>query len=383
MAPSSSSCHDAAASMLLCAEDNSSILWLEDEEGEVGERRSGGCRSMVGDLAAGGGGGSGGGGVEEEEDMFPRQSEECVASLVEREQAHMPRADYGERLRGGGGDVDLRVRSEAIGWIWEVYTYYNFSSVTAYLAVNYLDRFLSQYELPEGRDWMTQLLSVACLSIAAKMEETVVPQCLDLQIGEPRFLFEVETIHRMELLVLTNLNWRMQAVTPFSYIDYFLRKLNSGNAAPRSWLLRSSELILRIAAGTGFLEFRPSEIAAAVAATVAGEATGVVEEDIAEAFTHVDKGRVLQCQEAIQDHHYSMATINTVQPKPASTRRGSASASSSSVPESPVAVLDAGCLSYKSDDTDAATIASHGGGRRKSCFDSSPVTSKKRRKLSR
>lgn len=30
----------------------------------------------------------------------------------------------------------------------QVYTYYNFSSVTAYLAVNYLDRFLSQYELP-------------------------------------------------------------------------------------------------------------------------------------------------------------------------------------------------------------------------------------------
>jgi cyclin D1/2/4 len=65
----------------------------------------------------------------------------------------------------------------------QVYTYYNFSSVTAYLAVNYLDRFLSQYELPEGRDWMTQLLSVACLSIAAKMEETVVPQCLDLQVS--------------------------------------------------------------------------------------------------------------------------------------------------------------------------------------------------------
>jgi hypothetical protein len=44
--------------------------------------------------------------------------------------------------------------------------------------------------------------------------------------------------------------------------------------------------------GTGFLEFRPSEIAAAVAATVAGEATGVVEEDIAEAFTHVDKVQI-------------------------------------------------------------------------------------------
>lgn len=30
----------------------------------------------------------------------------------------------------------------------QVYTYYNFRPLTAYLAVNYLDRFLSRYELP-------------------------------------------------------------------------------------------------------------------------------------------------------------------------------------------------------------------------------------------
>ena len=30
----------------------------------------------------------------------------------------------------------------------QVYTYYNFGPVTAYLAVNYLDRFLSRHELP-------------------------------------------------------------------------------------------------------------------------------------------------------------------------------------------------------------------------------------------
>uniref|UniRef100_A0A0D9X8Y8 Uncharacterized protein n=1 Tax=Leersia perrieri TaxID=77586 RepID=A0A0D9X8Y8_9ORYZ len=363
MAPSC--CYDVAASLLLCAEDNSSILCLEEEYEDVEERNSSGCRSIDGDFVAGG--------VEEE--MFPPQTEECVASLVEREREHMPRADYAERLLVAGG-VDLSVRCEAIDWIWKVYTYYSFTPLTAYLAVNYLDRFLSQYELPEGKAWMTQLLSVACLSIAAKMEETAVPECLDLQIGEARFVFEAKTIQRMELLVLSTLNWRMQAVTPFSYLDYFLRKLNGGNAVPRSWLWQSSELILSIATGTGFLVFTPSEIAAAVAASVAGEVTGVVE-DIAKACTHIDKERVLQCQEAIQA---SMASINTVQPKPATrSRRGSAS--SSSVPQSPVGVLDAGCLSYKSDDTDAATIASHGGGRR-NCFDCSPVTSK-RRKLSR
>jgi cyclin D1/2/4 len=69
-------------------------------------------------------------------------------------------------------------------------------------------------------------------------------------MGEERYLFEAKTIQKMELIVLSTLNWRMQAVTPFSYIDYFLEKLNGGNAKPRSWLSQSAELILCVARGT-------------------------------------------------------------------------------------------------------------------------------------
>ncbi|KAL6647448.1 hypothetical protein ACP70R_014885 [Stipagrostis hirtigluma subsp. patula] len=345
------SCYDVAASMLLCAENNGSILCLDDDDDEVvmGMKRG---RSPDGD----------GFGV----DAFPPLSEECVADLVDREREHMPRADYGERLRDGV--VDASVRREAIDWIWKVYTYYNFGPLTAYLAVSYLDRFLSQYELPEGKDWMTQLLSIACLSLAAKMEETAVPQSLDLQVGEERYVFEAKTIQRMELLVLSILNWRMQAVTPFSYMDYFLTKLCGGNATPRSWLFESAELILCVARGTSCLAFRPSEIAAAVAAAVVGEVDDAT--DIATVCTHVDKDRVLQCQEAIQ----SMVSfsINTVSPKPARAR-------TPSVPQSPVGVLDAACMSYKSDDA-AASVVSHGTcGSAAAC---SSVTSK-RRKISR
>ena len=36
----------------------------------------------------------------------------------------------------------------------------------------------------EDKAWMKQLLSVACLSLAAKMEETYVPPSLDLQVRE-------------------------------------------------------------------------------------------------------------------------------------------------------------------------------------------------------
>ncbi|TKW10810.1 hypothetical protein SEVIR_6G191900v4 [Setaria viridis] len=360
MAPS---CYDVAASMLLCAEEHSSILCLDEEEeedvaaaAELPGRKRG--RSPV----CGDGFGA---------DLFPPLSEECVAGLVERETEHMPRSDYGERLRGGG--VDLCVRREAVDWIWKVYAY-NFGPVTAYLAVNYLDRFLSRYELPEGKDWMTQLLSVACLSLAAKMEETSVPQSLDLQVGDALYVFEAKTIQRMELLVLSTLNWRMQAVTPFSYLDYFLNKLNGGAPAPRSWLLQSAELILCVARGIGCIGFRPSEVAAAVAAAVV-EAAGVA--GIENACAHVDKERVLRCQDAIQ----SMATpaINTVPPKSAS---GSGRVSPG--PQSPVGVLDAGCLSYKSDDdaVAAATVASHGASAYGSAT-ASPVTSKRRKITSR
>lgn len=103
MAPS---CYDVAASMLLCAEDNSSILWCEEDEEQeevtVGMKRGPSSPDWDGFGA----------------DLFPPQSEECVAGLVKREPDHLPRSDYGERLRGGG--VDLRIRREAVDWIWKV-----------------------------------------------------------------------------------------------------------------------------------------------------------------------------------------------------------------------------------------------------------------------
>jgi hypothetical protein len=42
---------------------------------------------------------------------------------------------------------------------------------------------LRLYVLQQGKDWMLQLLSVACISLAAKMEESEVPILLDFQVG--------------------------------------------------------------------------------------------------------------------------------------------------------------------------------------------------------
>ncbi|KAM3258053.1 hypothetical protein ACQJBY_050035 [Aegilops geniculata] len=350
MAPS----FDMAASILLCAEDSSSIFGFGDgeEEAAAGVRASGSPYCGGGELAV----------------EFPLPPEECVARWVATEAEHMPREDYAERLRAGG--VDLRVRVDAVDWIWKVHTYYGFGPVTACLALNYMDRFLSLYQIPEGKAWMTQLLSVACLSLAAKMDETSVPQSIDLQAGDARYVFEAKTIQRMELLVLSTLKWRMQAVTPFSYLDYFLHQLSGGNAPSRQAVREATELILCISRGTSCLEFRPSEIAATVAAAVAGEEHA----HRAACCTHVDKERVLSCHEAM-----IQATGATVPPPKTAGLMGRAYSAAMSAPRSPTGVLDleAGYLSCTSDGASRTTTMASSP--ESSCCDGSPVSSKRRK----
>ena len=73
-------------------------------------------------------------------------------------------------------------RREAVEWMVRVNAHYSFSALTAVQAVNYFDRFLYGFDFQGDKPWMTQLAAVACLSVAAKMEETQVPLLLDFQV---------------------------------------------------------------------------------------------------------------------------------------------------------------------------------------------------------
>lgn len=267
--------------------------------------------------------------------VVPLQSDEILCLVFEREHELLPRGDFLQRLRSG--DLDLCVRKEALDWIYKAHAHYKFGALSVCLAVNYLDRFLSLYELPSGKKWTVQLLAVACLSLAAKMEEVNVPVSVDLQVADPKFVFESKTIKRMELLVLSTLKWRMQACTPCSFIDYFLRKINDVDMLPSGSLInRSIQFILRTMKGIDFLEFRPSEISAAVAICVTKEIQTVDINKAMGSIIPVEKDRVMKCIEMIQD-----LTLIT---------ETSSNGRTTQVPQSPNGVLDASCLSYKSDE---------------------------------
>nr|APA20321.1 cyclin D1;1 [Populus tomentosa] len=76
---------------------------------------------------------------------------------------------------------------DALNWMLKAHASYRFKPETAYLSVSYFHCFILSRPLQQGKGWPLQLLAVACLSLAAKMEETRVPSLLDIQLLEPRF----------------------------------------------------------------------------------------------------------------------------------------------------------------------------------------------------
>ncbi|CAL5204700.1 unnamed protein product [Lathyrus oleraceus] len=155
-------------------------------------------------------------------------------------------------------------RRESIDWILKVNAHYSFSPLTAVLAVNYLDRFLFSFRLQNEKPWMTQLSAVACLSLAAKVEETQVPLLLDLQVEESRYLFEAKTIKKMEILVLSTLGWKMNPATPLSFIDYTIRRLGLKDRLCWEFLNRCENVVLSvIRSDSKFMSYLPSVMATA------------------------------------------------------------------------------------------------------------------------
>nr|GMC48248.1 cyclin-D4-1-like isoform X1 [Ipomoea batatas] len=268
---------------------------------------------------------------------LPVYSEECLVSMIHMESEHLPASDYLTRLRTG--DLVIEARVQALDWIFKAHAHFNFVPLCAYLAVNYFDRFLSAYELPKGKTWTMQLLAIACLSLAAKMNEDGAPSCLDIQVGDAKLVFEAKAVKRMELLVLSTLNWRMQSVTPASFVDYFFKKINGDRDASRFLIAKSLQLVQSMLKGIYFLEFRPSEIAAAVVISVAVETEALDIEKALSALTpYVQKDRVIYCLKIMELPLLSSygKDLRTSIPF---------------VPQSPIGVLDAACLSYKTDDS--------------------------------
>lgn len=155
------------------------------------------------------------------------------------------------------------IRREKVEWMLMVNAHYGFCTLTSVLAVNYFDRFISSFPLQNDKPWMFQLAAVTCVSLAAKVEETHVPLLLDLQVEGTKYAFEAKTIQKMELLVLSTLEWRMNPVTPISFLDHIIRRLGLKSNLHWEFLRRCERLLLSVLPDWRFVSFVPSVLAAA------------------------------------------------------------------------------------------------------------------------
>jgi cyclin D5, plant len=90
-----------------------------------------------------------------------------------------------------------------------------------------------------GKEWALQLLAVACLSLAAKLEEYRSPRLSEFRPDAHDF--DSASILRMELLVLATLRWQMIAVTPFAFISCFAARFRPDEH--REIVLRAVECV--------------------------------------------------------------------------------------------------------------------------------------------
>ncbi|KAH6826777.1 CYCLIN D1 [Perilla frutescens var. hirtella] len=228
----------------------------------------------------------------------PTDVEESIAGLLEDE-----RDLAGVNSPLSHQSIDASTRAESVAWIRKVQRYYGFQPLTAYLSVNYLDRFLYSHHLPKINGWPLQLLSVACLSLAAKMEEPLVPSLLDLQVESAKLIFEPKNIQRMELLVLRVLDWRLRSISPFCYLSFFAVKIDPTATYTGFLASRAKEIILSTVQEASFVEYRPSCIAAAAILCAANDLPkfSMISAQHAESWSDgLDKENIKSCYQLIQ-----------------------------------------------------------------------------------
>ncbi|KAF8377640.1 hypothetical protein HHK36_031023 [Tetracentron sinense] len=191
--------------------------------------------------------------------------DEYIEILVETE------TSFGTRIHGSSHDCSTIMgnwlkcaRLNAIRWILKTRSFFGFHYQTAYLSVTYFDRFLANRTINNEKSWAIPLLSVACLSLAAKMEEGKLPALSEFQVFQvEEYNFGSKVIQKMELLVLNTLQWRMGSITPFAYLHYFINKLCNEQSPPNNIVSRTVELILAATKEMNSNAHRPSVIAAA------------------------------------------------------------------------------------------------------------------------
>ncbi|KAM6952167.1 cyclin-A2 [Lycodopsis pacificus] len=172
--------------------------------------------------------------------------------LREMEVKTRPKAGYMKKQP----DITNSMRAILVDWLVEVGEEYKLQNETLYLAVNYIDRFLSSMSVLRGK---LQLVGTAAMLLASKFEEIYPPEVAEF-VYITDDTYTKKQVLRMEHLVLKVLSFDLAAPTITQFLtQYFLH--HSVNKRVESMAMYLGELSL--VDSDPFLKYLPSHTAAA------------------------------------------------------------------------------------------------------------------------
>lgn len=153
-------------------------------------------------------------------------------------------------------DVSSSMRSDLVDWLVHVVEKFNLPAESLFLAVSYVDRYLSSIAVPHNR---LQLVGSAALMLAAKLDGSDVPELSEYLYTAAGNCTKEELLY-MEKTVFEILSYDISAPTTY----YFLQRFAAVDKAPDSVTLLAQYVCeLALLDDDPFLRFPPSLIGAA------------------------------------------------------------------------------------------------------------------------
>ena len=143
-----------------------------------------------------------------------------IWDLMVKKETGMYKRSNAETILARHPALQPRMRAILLDWLIEVCEVYRLHRETFYLAVDFIDRFLSVAPaIPKNR---LQLIGVTCLFIGAKIEEIYPPKLQEFAYVTDGACTE-EEILQMELMILKGLNWGLSPMTPNAWMRLYMQ----------------------------------------------------------------------------------------------------------------------------------------------------------------
>lgn len=146
---------------------------------------------------------------------LPEYAEEIYVHLREAERRFRPKPGYMRKQP----DINESMRCILVDWLVEVAEEYKLQRETLFLAVGYVDRFLSHMSVQRGK---LQLVGTASMYLASKFEEIYPPDVNEF-VYITDDTYTRKQVLRMEHLILKVLSFDVAAPTACAFAERLLR----------------------------------------------------------------------------------------------------------------------------------------------------------------